>query len=161
MFSLCGCLQPSPSDSCQCLDAQIVSRFADRVERASVDEAFVDVTNAVQRRLAQGDLDLHNLEKMAKHIPRTYAAGFPAETESKTVASSSASSHGNSVTSTRPLQPQATMSSSADEDTGHQELESEDDGNEMHGLEDDTSVWNDGQFPYSMWDIILHVDMSR
>ena len=89
-----------------CPIAQIISRFADKVERASVDEAFVDVTEAVQKRLAKGDIDLHSFDKVSPLLPNTHVAGYPAA-DTKTRAVSSAETP-STTDVPRGLHPQAT-----------------------------------------------------
>eukprot|EP00117_Sycon_ciliatum_P014902 scpid38683/ scgid14972/ DNA polymerase eta; RAD30 homolog A; Xeroderma pigmentosum variant type protein len=84
---------------------KIISRFADKVERASVDEAFVDVTEAVQKRLAKGDIDLHSFDKVSPLLPNTHVAGYPAA-DTKTRAVSSAETP-STTDVPRGLHPQA------------------------------------------------------
>lgn len=50
--------------------AQVFSAFSDCVQRASVDEAFIDLTKAVSERIKQGVV----LEP--EHLSSTYVVGF-------------------------------------------------------------------------------------
>lgn len=51
---------------------QILSRFSDHIERASIDEAYLDITNCVHRRIQQ--MEFQRVE--ASMLPNTHVAGF-------------------------------------------------------------------------------------
>ena len=91
------------------------------MERASVDEAFIDVTDTVQKRLSTGDLDLHDLEKMAKVLPKTFVCGFPVHVHADcrpAPASTGMASCSNLTDIPRTVQPQASSAIGPDTDAG-------------------------------------------
>lgn len=51
---------------------QILSRFSNHIERASIDEAYLDITNCVHRRIQQ--MEFQRVE--ASMLPNTHVAGF-------------------------------------------------------------------------------------
>lgn len=51
--------------------AEVFTSFSDCVERASIDEAFIDLTSVVDKRIRTGAVDL-----VPEKLPSTFVVGY-------------------------------------------------------------------------------------
>lgn len=69
---------------------EVMSRFA-VIERASIDEAYMDLTAAVQQRLK----NMSESQIDSQMLSTTYIQGFPGKTPDEATAENDAASKGN------------------------------------------------------------------